>query len=71
MREHLGQSRQLAVPAYKQVGWRQQATMRYPPRVSHPTAPPIFLYPCSQETITEHTTAYRAAAIARQGKGGG
>ncbi len=41
MRQHLGQSLQLAVPAYEQVGWRRQATVRYPRRVSHPTAPPI------------------------------
>ena len=28
------------------------------------------LYPCSLEAITEHTTAYRAAAIAHQAKAG-
>jgi hypothetical protein len=33
--------------------------MRYPPRVSHPTAPTLVLHPCSQEDISEHTTGTR------------
>ena len=41
IREHPGYRRQLAFPAYKQVGRRRQATGRCLPRVLHPTAPPM------------------------------